>query len=77
MSDETVIFMGDGSRWRSATSVDTIQCHSCENLVDTAEEVASYPDGNCPQCGNAWTHETKRHTSITVTMPKAMDGGTL
>jgi hypothetical protein len=58
MSDETVITMPDGGRWRPATSVDTIQCHNCDNLVDTPEEIASYP-------------------AITVTMPQAMDGGTL
>ena len=77
MSSDTVITMPDGGRWRPSTSVDTIQCHSCDNLVDTPEEVASYPDGNCPQCGNQWTAETKRHTSITVTMPQSMGGGTL
>ena len=51
MSDETIIIMPDGGRWKPATSVDTIQCHNCDNLVDTPEEVASYPDGNCPDCG--------------------------
>lgn len=77
MSEETVIVMDDGSRWRPSTSLDTIQCHSCDNIVDTPEEIASYPDGNCQQCGNSWTAETKRHTSVMVTMPQAMGGGTL
>ena len=52
MSDETIIIMDDGGRFRPSTSVDKIQCHNCDNLVDTPEEVASYPDGNCPDCGS-------------------------
>tara|TARA_R110002012_G_scaffold255727_1_gene435830 strand:+ start:2345 stop:2578 length:234 start_codon:yes stop_codon:yes gene_type:complete len=77
MSDETIITLTDGSKWNPSTSEDKLQCHHCDNLVDTPEEVASYPDGNCPDCGKAWTGETKRHTKITVTMPQAANGGTL
>ena len=76
---DTVLVMNDGSRWSPSTSRDIIECatEGCGNLVDTPEEVATYPDGNCPDCGESWTAETKRHTAITVTMPQAMDGGTL
>jgi uncharacterized paraquat-inducible protein A len=77
MSDETIITMPDGGKFRPATSVDSVQCHNCDNLVDTPEEVASYPDGTCPQCGESWTADTKRHTAITVTMPQAASGSTL
>jgi predicted RNA-binding Zn-ribbon protein involved in translation (DUF1610 family) len=77
MSDETIITMPDGGRWKPATSEDKLQCHNCNNLVDTPEEVASYPDGTCPDCGESWTGETKRHTKITVTMPQAAGGSTL
>ena len=77
MSDETIIVMGNGSRWKPSTSEDKLQCHNCNNLVDTPEEVASYPDGTCPNCGESWTAETKRHTKITVTMPQAAGGSTL
>ena len=77
MSDETVIVMNDGGRWRPSTSKDMIQCHHCDNLVDTPEEIASYPDGECPDCGNPWTAETKRHTSITVTAPEPISGSSL
>ena len=72
--DEHIIVIGDGSRFRPSTSVDKLQCHSCGNLVDTPEEVASYPDGKCPNCGKSWTAETKRHTAITVTAPEAISG---
>ena len=75
MSD-TVIKMQDGGLWRPSTSTDSIQCHNCDNVVDTPAEVASYPDGNCPDCGETWTERTKRHTAITVTMPEAINGGT-
>jgi len=77
MSDETVIVMADGSRWNPSTAEDKLQCHNCDNLVDTPEEVASYPDGNCPNCGESWTESTKRHTKITVTAPSPAGGGTL
>tara|TARA_R100001480_G_scaffold15517_1_gene24397 strand:- start:140 stop:373 length:234 start_codon:yes stop_codon:yes gene_type:complete len=77
MSDETIITMPDGGKWRPATSVDKLQCHNCDNLVDTPEEVASYPNGKCPDCGQSWTSETKRHTQITVTMPVSAGGSTL
>ena len=73
MSD-TILTMSNGSKWRPSSSVDTIQCHNCGNLVDTPEEVASYPDGKCPDCGKSWTAETKRHTAITVTAPEAISG---
>ena len=72
--DEHIIVIGDGSRFRPSTSVDTLQCHSCGNLVDTPEEVASYPNGKCPKCGASWPAETKRHTAITVTAPEAISG---
>ena len=74
MSDGTVITMSDGSNWRPATSVDRIQCASCDNLVDTPAEIASYPSGRCPQCGNLWTGAESRHTEITVTAPEAIKG---
>ena len=77
MSDETIIKLMDGTTWRPSTSEEKLQCHHCDNLVDTPEEVASYPDGNCPDCGRSWTAETKRHTKITVTMPQALGGETL
>jgi uncharacterized paraquat-inducible protein A len=77
MSDETIIIMDDGGRFRPSSSVDKLQCHHCDNLVDTPEEVASYPEGTCPDCGKSWTAETKRHTSVTVTMPEAAGGSTL
>ena len=77
MSDETVIVMASGSRWNPSTAEDKLQCHNCDNLVDTPEEIASYPDGNCPDCGESWTENTKRHTKITVTAPSPAGGGTL
>lgn len=73
MSD-TVITMDDGGRFHPSSSTDTVQCHNCSNIVDTPAEVASYPDGTCPQCGDAWTSDTKRHTSITITMPQSLSG---
>jgi len=59
-----------------ATSQDFAECANCNNEVDTAEEIASYPNGNCPQCGNPWTGSEKLSTMIQVTVPKAMSGGT-
>ncbi len=74
MNEETINTIMDCSKWKPSTCEDKLQCHHCYNLVDTPEEVASYPDGNCPDCGKAWTAETKRHTKITVTAPEAISG---
>jgi|TARA_B110000503_G_C7052463_1_gene372944 predicted RNA-binding Zn-ribbon protein involved in translation (DUF1610 family) len=71
---DTIITMGNGSLWKPATSSDTIHCVNCGNVVDTPEEVASYPGGNCPDCGNNWTGAEKRSTSIIVTAPEAIEG---
>ena len=71
---DTIIKMPDGSRWKPSSSSDTVHCVNCENVVDTPEEVASYPDGNCPDCGQSWTGAEKRSTKITVTAPEAIRG---
>jgi len=76
MSD-TIITMDDGSTWKPATSVDVVSCANCENEVDTPEEIASYPDGNCPDCGESWTGVEKRSTNIKVTAPEGISGSTL
>ena len=75
MSD-TVINMPDGSKWSPSTSVDVVQCENCGNLVDTPAEIASYPDGDCPDCGESWTGSEVRATTITVTAPAQINGDT-
>jgi hypothetical protein len=72
---DTIITMADGSTWAPATSKDIIHCASCENAVDTPEEVASYPNGNCPDCGNPWTGSEGKGISISVTAPAPLGGG--
>ena len=57
---DTIITMSNGSTWRPSGSVDTVHCVNCENAVDTPEEVASYPEGNCPNCGQNWTGSEKK-----------------
>ena len=71
---ETILTMANGSKWKPSTSSDTVHCVSCDNAVDTPEEIASYPNGNCPDCGESWTGSEKRSTSITVTSPEAISG---
>ena len=70
-----ILIMPDGSRWKPSTSTDLVECANCGNLVDTPAEIASYPDGNCPECGNPWTGGENRSTTITVTMPEQISGG--
>jgi hypothetical protein len=48
MTDKTIITMPNGSKWLPSTSTDIVHCVNCSNAVDTPEEIASYPDGNCP-----------------------------
>ena len=72
---ETVVPLPDGSTWRPSSSRDVVQCATCSNEVDTPEEIASFPDGNCPKCGSSWTGEENRSTMIQVTMPEGITGG--
>ena len=74
MSDSTVLTMPDGSKWKPSTSLDEVHCVSCHNVVDTPAEIASYPDGSCPECGTSWTGSEKRSTIIQVTMPESITG---
>ena len=71
-----VITMPNGSTWKPSSSSDTVHCTNCGNAVDTPAEIASYPDGTCPQCGNSWTGSESRSTTITVTMPEQISGAT-
>ncbi len=73
MSD-TILKMANGSKWKPSTSQDLIHCASCDNAVDTPEEIASYPDGNCLQCGNNWTGSEAKGVRISVTAPEAISG---
>lgn len=72
MSD--IIIMPDGSKWKPSTSFDTVHCSNCNNAVDTPAEVASYPNGNCPDCGQNWLGEERRSTKILVTAPEPIKG---
>jgi uncharacterized paraquat-inducible protein A len=72
MTDKTIIVMDDGSQWAPSTSTDTVCCVHCGNEVDTPEEVATYPHGNCPSCNGSWTGAEQRSTTIVVTAPQAV-----
>jgi predicted RNA-binding Zn-ribbon protein involved in translation (DUF1610 family) len=72
-----MITMPDGSKWLPATSSDTVHCANCGNAVDTPEEIATYPAGICPDCGESWTGAERRDTAIQVTVPKPLGGATL
>ena len=67
--------MSQDKVWMPARSTDYVHCVNCNNAVDTPEEVATYPGGNCPDCGEPWTGSEKRSTMIEVTMPVAITGG--
>lgn len=75
MSDSTVLTMPDGSTWKPSTSRDEVHCVNCSNVVDTEAEIASYPEGNCTECGSSWTGGEKRSTIIQVTIPDSITGG--
>ena len=70
----TVITLSNGSEWRPSTSSETLHCSNCSNIVDTPEELASYPSGICPNCGLSWTGNERKNTSISVTAPEAISG---
>lgn len=71
-----IILMPDGSKWKPSSSSDTVHCTNCDNAVDTPAEVASYPNGNCPDCGQSWVGSERRSTKIIVTMPEQINGET-
>ena len=71
---DTILTMDDGSKWKPSSSTDTVHYVNCSNAVDTPAEIASYPSGNCPDCGESWTGSEMRSTSITVTAPEALSG---
>lgn len=75
MSNESIITLEDGSKWRPSTSKDLVSCALCPNTVDTPEEIASWPEGKCPDCGNPWTGNEKRSTVISVTVPESIGSG--
>ena len=60
--------------YNPATSTDMVKCANCDNLVDTPEQIESYPDGNCPESGSSRTGEEKRSTIIQDTVPKTLGG---
>ncbi len=73
MSNQIINFH-DGTKWKPSTSSDIVHCVNCNNAVDTPEEIASYPSGNCPDCGDSWTGSERRSTTIVVTMPEQIVG---
>lgn len=60
--------------WKPDNSSDTLHCVNCGNVVDTPEEVQSYPSGECPRCGQGWTGSERRNTTIVVTAPEPIRG---
>ena len=70
----SMVVMPDGGRWLPATSNETVKCEHCGNL--SAFSKKSYPDGNCPVCGNPWTGKERQDAVICVTMPQAISGET-
>ena len=69
--------MTDTVKWLPASSSDKVHCVNCNNVVDTPEEVASYPNGNCPDCGESWTGAEQKDTAISVAAPTPMGGATM
>jgi predicted RNA-binding Zn-ribbon protein involved in translation (DUF1610 family) len=64
-------------QWLPAQTSDKVYCVNCGNEVDTPEEVASYPNGNCPECGEPWTGAERKDVSISVTVPQQLGGEVL
>lgn len=77
MSEPTVIRTPNGAEWSPATSVALVHCVNCGNAVDTPEEEAAYPDGQCPNCRQSWTGAENKGVKISVTSPKPIGGATM
>jgi predicted RNA-binding Zn-ribbon protein involved in translation (DUF1610 family) len=76
MSDVTIIRTPNGSEWSPATSVALVHCVNCGNAVDTPEEEATYPEGQCPDCGQSWTGTENKGVKISVTSPAPLGAAT-
>jgi hypothetical protein len=76
MSDVTVIRTPNGSEWSPSTSVPMVHCSNCGNAVDTPEEEATYPDGQCPECSQPWTGAENKGVKISVTSPAPLGATT-
>tara|TARA_E500000318_G_scaffold106034_3_gene113586 strand:+ start:2032 stop:2256 length:225 start_codon:yes stop_codon:yes gene_type:complete len=70
------ITMPNGTVWTPSTSTEVVHCEHCGNAVDTPEEIQSYPEGNCPDCGNNWHGAERKDTTIVVTQPQQLGGHT-
>ena len=71
MSDDTILIMSNGSKWKPSTSQDLIRVLLVIMQL-IPQEIASYPDGNCPQCGNTWTGSESKGVRIFATAPEAI-----
>jgi len=71
-----VLTMPNGSQWSPSSSSDKVHCANCGNEVDTPAEIASYPNGTCPQCNTSWTGAERRDVAISVTVPEELGGQT-
>lgn len=76
MSNVTIIKTPNGSEWLPATSVALVHCANCGNAVDTPEEEATYPDGQCPDCNQPWTGSENKGVKIAVTSPAPLGAAT-
>ena len=65
---DTIFYMADGSKWKPATSSDTVHCTNCGcDSQDCHGET-------CPECNTSWTGGENRSTSVMVTAPEAILG---
>ena len=75
MSDESIITLEDGSKWRPSTSTDSVSCALCPNVVDTPQRLRLGRRVIVLICGNPWTGNEKRSTVISVTVPESIGVG--
>jgi hypothetical protein len=71
----TILTLPEDRGRDASAGTDKVYCEGCDNVVDSPDTIASYPSGECPQCGTAWTGKEKRSTLIQVTMPESIMGG--
>ena len=71
----TILTLPGGRERDASAGTDNVYCEGCDNVVASPDTLASYPSGECPQYGTAWTGKEKRSTLIQVTMPESIMGG--
>lgn len=59
----------DNSVWNLDDGETGLRCFNCNHTPQDADEIATYPSGNCPSCGQGWSSTSPDRAGVMLTMP--------